>query len=76
MRFSIPEWNRGTKPEAESKEKPGLWDPMPELTLTSPYVDFRVDYNTCNMGNPMAESTLTLCQSRLYPSVRDLGFGL
>jgi hypothetical protein len=23
----------------------------------------------------MAESTLTLCQSRLYPPVRDLGFG-
>ncbi len=25
---------------------------------------------------PMPESTLTLCQSRLYPPVRDLGFGL
>ncbi len=28
------------------------------------------------MGNPMPESTLTLCQSRLYPAVRDFGFGL
>ncbi len=25
---------------------------------------------------PMSESTLTLCQSRLYPLVRDFGFGL
>jgi hypothetical protein len=24
----------------------------------------------------MSESTLTICQSRLYPPVRDLGFGL
>jgi hypothetical protein len=22
---------------ADSKEKPGVWDPMPELTITSPY---------------------------------------
>jgi hypothetical protein len=28
------------------------------------------------MVNPMPESTLTLCQSLLYPPVRDLGFGL
>jgi hypothetical protein len=26
--------------------------------------------------NPMPESTLTLYQSRLYPQVRDFGFGL
>ncbi len=26
--------------------------------------------------NPMPESTLTLCQSRLFPPVRDFGFGL
>ncbi len=31
---------------------------------------------TFTMGNTMPESTLTLCQSRLYPPVRDLGFGL
>ncbi len=45
---------------------------MPELT--SLYVYSRVDSNTFTMGighwatNPMPESTLTLCQSRLYPS--------
>ncbi len=64
------------KPEAESKEKHGVWDPMPELTITSPYVDSRVDTNTFTMGNPMPESTLTLCRSRLYSPVRDFGFGL
>jgi hypothetical protein len=32
--------------EAESKEKHGMWDPMPELTITSPYVDSRVDSST------------------------------
>ncbi len=26
-------------PEAESKEKHGVWDPVPELTIISPYVD-------------------------------------
>jgi hypothetical protein len=61
-----------TTTEAESKEKHGVWDPMPELTITSPYA--RVDSNTFTMGNPMPESTLTLCQSRL--PVRDFGFGL
>ena len=53
--------------EAEFKEKHGVWDPMPELTITSPYVHSRVDSNTFTMGNPMLESSLTLCQSRLYP---------
>jgi hypothetical protein len=62
--------------EAESKENHWVWDPMPELTITSPYVYFRVDFNLFTMGNPMSESTLTLCQSRLYPPVRDYGFGL
>ncbi len=38
--------------EAESKEKHGVSesDPMPELTITSPYVDSWVDSNTCTMG--------------------------
>jgi hypothetical protein len=63
-------------PEAKSKEKHGVWDPMPDLTIISPYGHFRVDSNTFTMGNPMPESTLTLCQSWLYPSVRDFGFGL
>jgi hypothetical protein len=46
--------------------------PMPELTITSPYIDSRVDYNTFTMGNPIPESTLTLCQSRLYPPSQGL----
>ncbi len=66
--------------EAESNKKHGVWDPTPELTLTSPhlmtYVLSRVDSNAFTMGNPLPESTLTLCQSRLYPTVRDFGFGL
>ncbi len=36
----------------------------------------RVDSNTFTMGNPMPESTLTLCQSLLDHLVRDFGFGL
>jgi hypothetical protein len=48
-----------------------------------PYAE--VDYNfnlistpesTPTHGNPMPESTLALCQSRLYPPVGDFGFGL
>jgi len=63
--------------EAESKEKTWcVWDPMPELTITSPYAHSRFDSNTFTMGSPMPESTLTLCQSRLYPLVRDFGFRL
>jgi hypothetical protein len=30
-KFLVPDW--GTS-EAESKEKPGVWDPMPALTIT------------------------------------------
>ncbi len=44
------------------------WDPMPELTTTSPYVHSRVDSNTFTMGNPMPESTF-------YPS-QGFGFSL
>jgi hypothetical protein len=39
--------------EAEFKEKHGVWDPMPDLTLTSPYDDSVVDSDTFTMGNPM-----------------------
>jgi hypothetical protein len=42
---------------------------MPELTIASPYSRF--DSNAFTVGNPMPESTLILCQSRLYPPVRD-----
>ncbi len=65
-----------TVSEAESKEKHGVWDPMPELTITSPYVHSRVDSNTFTMGNPLPESTLTLCHSRLYSPVRAFGISL
>jgi hypothetical protein len=34
--------------------------PMPELTITSPYVHSRVGSNTFFMGNPMPESTSTV----------------
>ncbi len=38
-------------------------------------VHSRVDSNTFTR-QPMPESTLTQCQSRLYLPVRDFGFGL
>jgi len=45
------------KLEAESKEiKFGAWDPVPELTITSPYVH----------STPTYLPWATLCQSRLY----------
>ncbi len=51
------------RPETESKEKHGVGGPMPELTITSPFVDSRVDSNTCPMGNPMTTSSLALIWS-------------
>jgi hypothetical protein len=45
--------------EAEFIEKHGVWDPLPELTITSPYVNSRVDLN------PMTESTLSPSQGLL-----------
>ncbi len=35
-----------------------------DYTITSPYVDSRVDSNTCTTGNPLS-------QTRLYPPVKD-----
>jgi hypothetical protein len=49
-----------TVPRAESKEKQGVWDPMPELIITSLYVHSRVDSKTLTMGNSMPESTLII----------------
>ncbi len=46
-----------------------------DYNLTYCNVHYRVDSNTFTMGNSLPESTLTLCQSRLYPPVRDFGFG-
>ncbi len=60
------------QPETVFKKKNGAWNPMPELAITSPYVNYRVDSNTCIMGNPILDSpsTFPLCQNRLYPPVR------
>ncbi len=44
--------------EAESKEKHGVWDPVPELTITSTLCTLQSRPQHINMGNPMAESTL------------------
>ncbi len=49
------------------QRKHGVWVPMPELTITM--------HTLCSLqsrlhiyhGQPMPESTLTLCQSRLHP---------
>jgi hypothetical protein len=49
---------------------------IPELTITSTYVHSKAHCNTFTMGNPVPQSTITLCQSRLYPPVRDFGFSL
>jgi hypothetical protein len=44
---------------------------MPELTITSPYVYSRVDFNTFTMGNPMPESTLSPSQGLwIWPRVQ------
>jgi len=45
--------------EVESKEKHDVCYPMPELTISSPYVHSRIDSNTFTMDNPMSESTVT-----------------
>ncbi len=45
--------------EAESKETHGVWNPMPEFTITSPYTHSGVDSNTFTIGNPMPKSTLS-----------------
>jgi hypothetical protein len=62
-----------SKSEAESKEKHGVWDPMPGLTITSPYVHSRVDSSTFTMDNPMPELTLTLCQKSTLSPTQGLG---
>jgi hypothetical protein len=65
------------KAEQESKEKHGVWDPMPELTITLPYVHSRVNSTPTHLTrDPLPESTLILCQSRLYPPIGDFGFCL
>ncbi len=41
------------------------WDPLLELTITSPYVHSRVDSNTFTLGNSMPESILNLLYARV-----------
>ncbi len=56
--------------EAESREKHGVCDPMPELTTVQPHFMSTPESTLTHftMDNLMPESTLTLCQSRLYNS--------
>jgi hypothetical protein len=55
---------------AESKEKHGVWNPMPELTITSPYVHSI----TSNMGQPYAIVDLSRGQGiRIWPQATYLG---
>jgi hypothetical protein len=51
------------RPEAGSKEKYGVWDPMPELTITSPYVHFTESHPT----HLLMDIGATLCQSHFIP---------
>jgi hypothetical protein len=67
FKFSMSTDTASSYQRPNPKRKHGVRDPMPELTITSPYVDFRVDSNTFTMRNPMPESTYGLM---------DLGFGL
>jgi hypothetical protein len=51
--------------EAKSKEKNGVWNLRP-MTMTSAYDQLGSRIHTFTMGgNPLPESTLTLCQSKL-----------
>jgi hypothetical protein len=53
------------KTEAESIEKHGVWDPMPEMTITPPYDHSRADFNTFTMGMGIGHWALAaLCQSQ------------
>ncbi len=59
------------KPEAESKEKHGAGDDY-NRTLCPLQSRLQHIYH----GQPQARPTLTLCQSRLYPPIRDFVFRL
>jgi hypothetical protein len=64
--------------DTEAKEKHDVWDPMPEFTLTSPYVHHIVDSNTFTMGNPMPEPNLSSSQGlRIWPLcwIREVAWG-
>jgi hypothetical protein len=48
----------GITATAEEEKHDGIWYPEPVLAITSAYVDYRVDSNTCTLGNPIPELTL------------------
>jgi hypothetical protein len=54
-------FTKSFNPEAESKEKRGVWDPLRELTSTSPYVQSRVE------STPPHITWATPCQSDFIP---------
>jgi hypothetical protein len=64
--------------EAESKEKHGVWNPMPELTMYSPYVHSRVDFNTftTGIGSPYARVSLTYARVDFIPQSGSLDWAL
>ena len=69
-RFPFLRYNLNVKQPLETvfKEKHGVWDPMPEFTITSPYVDSRVP---CTLGTPMPESTLSHSQGLIiWPQIQ------
>jgi hypothetical protein len=55
---------------------PGSRIRIRNTAITYSYIDFRVDSNTCTIGNPMPKYTLSLYQSRLHPPARDYEFGI
>jgi hypothetical protein len=58
------------RPAAESKEKRGVWDPMPELTVTSfTLCPLQSRLQNIYYGQPYAKVDSS-------PPVRDFGFGL
>ncbi len=62
-------------------KKHGVWDPMPELTITSRYIHSRVDSNklTMRFGQPFSSADLTpMAESTFSPSqgLWFFGFGL
>jgi hypothetical protein len=76
----LPQLNIRVHPRNNSEtihSKRNIVDPMPELTIISPYVDSRVDSNTFTMGmqpcarvdlDPMPQSTLSLGHCiRIWP---------
>ncbi len=51
-------WMTYRWPGGRIQRKHGVWDLTSELTITSPYVHYKVESNTFPMGNPTLESTL------------------